>query len=63
MMEAVIISETRASFYETTRHNIQEDSHVNIFITKSFFSNLITPERTPFHVITDVGYMFCVDYQ
>jgi hypothetical protein len=28
MMDAVSISETPASFYETTRHSIPEDSHV-----------------------------------
>jgi hypothetical protein len=30
-MEAVIISEASASFYETTRRNIQEDCHLHGF--------------------------------
>jgi hypothetical protein len=29
MMEAVSTSETSVSFYQTTRHNIPEDSHLH----------------------------------
>jgi hypothetical protein len=32
MMEAVSTSETSVSFYETTRHNIPEDSHLLVML-------------------------------
>jgi hypothetical protein len=41
MMEAVITSETSVNFYETTRRNIPEDSHLHTRRRENLKSNLL----------------------